>query len=296
MDTYDTATNQCVYEVIGCDDENSYTVDVCFPGGEYGNCQHYSIFDDVVIDTLLEDDQFEDAYIFEDEPDLTDTDITRIVEWLKSEVTQVRTPFCWRQTYGRGVGDVLKACPSGKQKIGLLCYTPCRSGYSRQGTLDCQQKCKSGWRDDGLFCRKPEYGRGAGYGYFPFRDHPRDRCEDDHGRGNCERYGLIWYPKCRSGYSNSGCCICRPSFSSCTAEGYTNPRIDLSCAVKIELGDPTPLICAGGLEQDGLLCYPPCRDNFNGIGPVCWQECDDDQVNCGLGKLKAELVPEQTCC
>ena len=24
-------------------------------------------------------------------------------------------------------------------------------------------------------------------------------------------------------------------------------------------------------EQDGLLCYPDCRDGFNGVGPVCWE-------------------------
>lgn len=26
-------------------------------------------------------------------------------------------------------------------------------------------------------------------------------------------------------------------------------------------------------EQDGLICYPPCRDGYNGVGPVCWEEC-----------------------
>lgn len=49
------------------------------------------------------------------------------------------------------------------------------------------------------------------------------------------------------------------------------------------MGDPTPLVCADGLEQDGALCYPPCRAGFNGIGPVCWQICDGDGVDCGIG-------------
>lgn len=56
--------------------------------------------------------------------------------------------------------------------------------------------------------------------------------------------------------------------------------------VEIELGDPTLFICARGLGQDGLLCYPPRQDHFNGIGHACRQERDDDQVNSGLGKLK----------
>lgn len=77
--------------------------------------------------------------------------------------------------------------------------------------------------------------------------------------------------------------MCRPSFSSCGAFGYTDFRIDLSCAAKIELGDPTPLICREGLVQDGLLCYPPCRAGYVGVGPVCWQQCDSDQSWCVAG-------------
>lgn len=35
------------------------------------------------------------------------------------------------------------------------------------------------------------------------------RCEADNGVGKCEKYGLIVYPKCRTGYTNDGCCICK---------------------------------------------------------------------------------------
>ncbi len=28
-------------------------------------------------------------------------------------------------------------------------------------------------------------------------------------------------------------------------------------------------------EQDGLLCYPPCHDGYNGVGPVCWEKCEN---------------------
>ena len=28
-------------------------------------------------------------------------------------------------------------------------------------------------------------------------------------------------------------------------------------------------------DQSGLVCYPTCRDGFNGVGPVCWQQCDN---------------------
>lgn len=36
--------------------------------------------------------------------------------------------FCWRDSYGRGVGKIPTECPD-KDKIGLLCYTKCPSGY-----------------------------------------------------------------------------------------------------------------------------------------------------------------------
>jgi len=71
--------------------------------------------------------------------------------------------FCWRDSYGRGVGTIPSTCGT-LEKIGLLCYPPCPAGYSRNG-FDCHQNCPvdSGWDDQGLFCRLAEYGRGGGY-------------------------------------------------------------------------------------------------------------------------------------
>lgn len=56
------------------------------------------------------------------------------------------------------------------------------------------------------------YGRGEGYPW-KFGDALNDggmysRCEADNGVGNCEKYGLIIYPKCKTGFTNSGCCLC----------------------------------------------------------------------------------------
>lgn len=34
-----------------------------------------------------------------------------------------------------------------------------------------------------------------------------------------------------------------------------------------------PLTDCPGAEKDGALCYPFCREGYNGIGPVCWQNC-----------------------
>lgn len=76
--------------------------------------------------------------------------------------------FCWRDSYGRGVGSIPTECGD-LEKIGLLCYPKCPEGYSRFG-FDCHQNCPDsaeGWADQGLFCRLTEYGRGAGYAWYP---------------------------------------------------------------------------------------------------------------------------------
>lgn len=111
--------------------------------------------------------------------------------------------FCWKDSYGRGAGEPLSTCPSDKDKIGALCYSKCPSGYSRFG-FDCHQKCPSGFDDQGLYCRLSEYGRGAGYPWKfgdPLNSKKQTkRCENDHGKGNCEKWGAIVYPKCKQGY------------------------------------------------------------------------------------------------
>ncbi len=33
--------------------------------------------------------------------------------------------------------------------------------------------------------------------------------------------------------------------------------------------------------MSGALCYPPCKDGYEGNGPVCWQKCPEGKVNCG---------------
>jgi len=179
--------------------------------------------------------------------------------------------FCWKDSYGRGVGTIPSECGT-KQKLGALCYEPCPSGYTRIG-LDCLQNCPTGFRDDGLFCRNAEYGRGVGYAWW-YRDGFSfsgmfKRCEADNGKGNCEKYLAMVYPKCKPGYSPFGCCICRPTVPDCNALGM-NGGLDLSCTKKLVLGSPSPADCAAGLEYDAGLCYPKCKTGYNGVGPVCW--------------------------
>ena len=72
--------------------------------------------------------------------------------------------FCWKDSYGRGVGKIPKRCGAGYELIGLLCYKKCSAGFTRSG-LDCHQNCLPGWTNHGLFCNKGSAaakGRGGG--------------------------------------------------------------------------------------------------------------------------------------
>lgn len=193
--------------------------------------------------------------------------------------------FCWKDSYGRGVGTIPSQCPNGQEKIGALCYDRCPANTKRFG-FDCHSVCPSGMRDDGLFCRAAEYGRGAGYPWefgdgFDLSGAKR-RCERTHG--SCEQNGLIIYPKCRAGYSAFGCCICRPNTPNCRALGM-NPGIDLSCAKKVYIGKPKTAGC-GSKEYDAGLCYDKCKAGYNGVGPVCWGKVPSGWVSCGMGAAK----------
>ena len=193
--------------------------------------------------------------------------------------------ICWKESYGRGVGSVPDACPGGFERTGadLLCYPVCRAGFSGVGPV-CWQGCPGGYRDDGAFCAKPAaYGRGTGFAYNIFtgegRDHARQRCEREHGAGNCERNLEMYYPKCRAGFVEAGSNICSPA---CPA-GMTD--IGVSCA-KQSYGRTVGqgATCRAGMQQDfkGGLCYPECRAGTTGVGPLCWHGCPAAYpVNCG---------------
>jgi len=54
-------------------------------------------------------------------------------------------------------------------------------------------------------------------------------------------------------------------------------------------GAGKPMKCKDGDERDGALCYPPCRDRYSGVGPVCWGECPSNTRRCGaLCQVKGE--------
>jgi hypothetical protein len=105
--------------------------------------------------------------------------------------------FCWKTTYGRGVGMIPTDCP-GRQYDAGLCYPFCQEGFYGVGPV-CWQSCPSGYVDDGAFCRQPKplhifakatYGRGVG---APMGCAPHLQMD----AGLC-------YPKCADGFYGVG--------------------------------------------------------------------------------------------
>ncbi len=219
--------------------------------------------------------------IYEDVPDINQDDVDSTMAWIKNKVTGILLPYCWRQSYGRGAGVVRSVCDFGLEKDGQLCYTACEAGYSGAGPV-CWQNCPtgSGFRDDGAYCAKPSsYGRGSGYAAWD-----KDLCNKEHPDVGCEQNGLMWYPKCKTNFHSVGCCVCSPD----CPPGFTD--IGVSCQKKsYGRGAGTVLQCPEGTIADETggpvgLCYTACNNtDFHGIGPVCWQNCATDWVECGAG-------------
>ena len=118
--------------------------------------------------------------IYEDIPDMSDADIKEVMDWIATEVGMVKNPFCWKRSYGRGVGTLpgrVADCPSGYTNTGLTCTRPpkdirappkrgsCPKGYSDTGVA-CfrglhsfkakvvRGDCPSGYTSIGVTCKK----------------------------------------------------------------------------------------------------------------------------------------------
>lgn len=122
----------CTPNIINCDDDKPHTIDVCDPSS---GCKF------IPIDAGLDSEKAfgEDFYFYEDEPTISEEEKLAVINWIKTEVTQLRTPFCWKRSEGRGWGEPLSRCPDHKEKIGALCYSPCQ--VSRRWLSGCVCDC-----------------------------------------------------------------------------------------------------------------------------------------------------------
>ena len=190
---------------------------------------------------------------------------------------------CWQDAYGRGAGGVLHTCEEGYERDGALCYPKCGDGFYGVGPV-CWRSCTDGFKDTGIDCLKPSaYGRGAGYVLWH-----EGKCNDENQDvGGCEKWGALWYPKCKSSFHNVACCICSPD----CPDGFVD--IGVSCQ-KGTYGRTAgkSMGCADDEEHNGALCYPKCKAGYHGNGPVCWADCPADKHSCGA--LCTDTVEECT--
>lgn len=245
--------------------------------------------------------QSQDDMIDLGEPPLSSSEMNQVMEWISVRVAALRVPFCWRQSYGNTAGEPY-TCRPGLERIGLLCYPTCKPGFHHSTANLCTTDCPAGFTDIGAFCQKPApYGRGAGYSAYiqclppppgggarrfcaPDPNARAKNCEKDNGAGNCEQWGLLFYPKCKPGFHNVGANICTPDcpegFAD-TGTGCTKPVYGVGAGEGLDLGK-----CRPGFEKDpaGALCYPTCKKDYHMVGPVCWQNCPAQQpADCGAG-------------
>lgn len=161
-----------------------------------------------------------------------------------------------KPSYGRGTGIPPRDCGPDEYDAGL-CYDHCRPGFDGVGPV-CWQQCPAGMHDDGAFCR-------------------RDVEIIASDNSACE-----WYDVCGLTF-DAGCSICPAGYQN---DGCTC-RIDAWIFAKSSYGrgvGGAPTECGPLREYDAGLCYRPCREGFNGVGPVCWGGCpegyDDHGATC----------------
>ena len=237
---------------------------------------------------------------------------------LSEELREViNTEFCWKSSYGRGVGTIPTTCPPGKERMGFLCYDKCDkftdAQYKRGGVGDCHQKCTAGYHDHGMLCHKGNHGRGWGSshcGWYRWSAVGLGEPVDANRRqllGNaktklvcagpeCRKRGLdscgwLCYPPCPSSHPRKiGCNLCGVSCSE-----YAGGSVPPSCMKKVKFspGMQSPT-CSDNKEYDAGLCYNKCRDGYRGVGPVCWGQPPIVNgrrwVNCGFGAANSDAA------
>jgi len=174
---------------------------------------------------------------------------------------------CWNDVVihdkgskGRGVGIVPNACGSGQEKSGGLCYNKCRSGYHGGG---CFCYNNHNWFN--------QYGRGCGWA--------PDHCPSSHP----DMQGGLCYKSCPASHSVGVGPVCWEHCEQVHGAGFIDTGI--SCQkgeIKSFVTESKPrpvkgLVCRNG-EQSGANCYEKCRNGFDGVLGVCWNQNLDESI------------------
>ena len=133
----------------------------------------------------------------------------------------------------------------------MLCYPPCKEGYTGLSHL-CWTVCPPGFANGGVFCDKP-----AGHWR---RDRKSNECDPGfHENGN---WGFATY--CHADCPKTMTDVA----STCTKQSYGR-------------GAGVPLGCSNGLVQAGLFCYKECANGYEGSGDFCFSVCAPGFEFCG---------------
>jgi hypothetical protein len=216
--------------------------------------------------------------------------------------------FCWKDSYGRGVGKIPKRCGAGYELIGLLCYKKCSAGFTRWG-LDCHQNCLPGWTNHGLFCYKGSAvakGRGAGKSVTKWA-YPNPACKAAAGLGESQETELDAFDGEPSELDAALAELgerdedldaeededfekklaarlgCRRGCGHFNRRG----RRKWGCQRLISGGD---LCRESGMDAMGLLCYPQCEHVYPGQGRTSFG-CCLCKVDCAKVGYKSGIGP-----
>lgn len=178
--------------------------------------------------------------------------------------------YCWKDTYGRGVGTIPAACNDGDYQNGL-CYSKCPAGMYGEGPV-CWSGCPAGYVDRGPTCHiNMELS-------FP-----------SSWENVCHRglFGECWWireARCPSGYTTVlGVCYLT---ARSTPAGFSGTYLDPMKNTHARGVGTIPSNCGSGKQYDAGLCYNNCRSGYSGVGPVCWGQPPSGWVNCAMGAAK----------
>lgn len=145
----------------------------------------------------------------------------------------VYSQSCWKASKPRPPPIAPNYCEPGQDLEGGFCYEQCPEGYSGWNA-NCHTKCPKHWRDDGLYCAKPEAYRDAS--------------------------------GCKEGYHRVLIAICSPD---CPPE---TEDIGVSCHKRtVRRDEGTPVGCNPETHEKGIVnCFEKCEPGAIGKGQTCW--------------------------
>ena len=108
-------------------------------------------------------------------------------------------------------------------------YNPCKENYNLikyNDKMYCARDCyiDSVPTNNPFKCKRiTDYARGSGY-------YSEKECIKQSGDNYCEIFNVLWFPKCKYGMKNDGCCVCEGS-KECKGKNLGYQTDGLYCKV-----------------------------------------------------------------